>query len=59
MKNMYDYVNYISTDKTPEELESDFIEDFVMFRKENNLTQELLGLYSNVNRNKSKCKICT
>ncbi len=52
MKNMYDYVNYISTDKTPEELESDFIEDFVMFRKENNLTQELLGLYSNVNRTK-------
>jgi transcriptional regulator with XRE-family HTH domain len=52
MKNMYDYVNYISTDKTPQELEKEFIEDFVMFRIENNLTQELLALYSNVNRTK-------
>ena len=52
MKNMYDYVNYISTTKSPEELEKDFTEEFIMFRKENNLTQELLALYSNVNRTK-------
>ena len=47
---MYDYVNYIEVEKTPSELEQDFINDFVSFRKENNLTQELLALYSNVNR---------
>ena len=47
---MYDYVNYINTTKSPDELEKEFIEDFVMFRKENNLTQELLALYSKVNR---------
>ena len=52
MKNMYEYVNYINTTKTPEELEKDFTEEFVMFRKENNLTQELLALYSKVNRTK-------
>lgn len=47
---MYDYINYIEVDKTPDELYKDFIKDFVSFRKENNLTQELLSLYSNVNR---------
>ena len=47
---MYEYVNYIETDKTPSELEQDFINDFISFRKENNLTQELLALYSKVNR---------
>ena len=47
---MYEYVNYIEVDKTPKELEEDFINDFISFRKENNLTQELLALYSNVNR---------
>ena len=47
---MYEYVNYIEVDKTPEELEREFINDFVSFRKENNLTQELLALYSKVNR---------
>lgn len=52
MKNMYDYVNYINTDKSPEELEKDFIDEFIRFRKENNLTQELLALYSSVNRTK-------
>lgn len=50
MKNMYDYINYIEVDKTSDELEKEFINDFVAFRKENNLTQELLGLYSKVNR---------
>jgi transcriptional regulator with XRE-family HTH domain len=50
MKKMYDYVNYIEVDKTPEELEKEFLNDFVSFRKENNLTQELLALYSKVNR---------
>ena len=47
---MYEYINYIEVSKTPEELEKDFINDFISFRKENNLTQELLGLYSKVNR---------
>ena len=50
MKKMYEYVNYIETDKTPSELEKEFINDFISFRKENNLTQELLALYSKVNR---------
>ena len=50
MKKMYEYVNYIEVDKTPEELEKEFINDFISFRKENNLTQELLALYSKVNR---------
>lgn len=50
MKKMYDYVNYIEVDKTPKELEDEFLNDFVSFRKENNLTQELLALYSKVNR---------
>ncbi|NLC48381.1 MAG: helix-turn-helix transcriptional regulator [Tenericutes bacterium] len=52
MKKMFDYVNYIETDRNPEELEKEFIREFVSFRKENNLTQDLLGLYSNVNRTK-------
>ena len=50
MKNMYDYVNYIKVDKTPEQLNKEFIKNFISFRKENNLTQELLGVYSHVNR---------
>ena len=50
MKKMYEYINYIEIDKTPNELEKEFINDFVSFRKENNLTQELLALYSKVNR---------
>jgi transcriptional regulator with XRE-family HTH domain len=50
MKNMYEYVNYIEVDKTVEELEEEFLEDFISFRKENNLTQELLAMYSKVNR---------
>ena len=47
---MYEYVNYIEVDKSPEELNKEFILDFISFRKENNLTQELLGLYSKVKR---------
>ena len=47
---MYDYINYINISKTPQELEDEFINDFIMFRKENNLTQELLALYSKVSR---------
>lgn len=47
---MYDYVNYIEIDKNPQELEDEFIRDFIQFRRENNLTQELLSLYAKVNR---------
>ena len=47
---MYEYVNYIEVDKSVEDLEKEFISDFTSFRKENNLTQELLALYSKVNR---------
>ena len=50
MKTMYDYINYIKVDKTPKDLEDDFIDEFIRFRKQNNLTQELLSLYSKVNR---------
>lgn len=50
MKSMYDYENYIEVPKSIEELEKDFIRDFIIFRRENNLTQELLSLYSKVNR---------
>lgn len=49
---MYDYINYIEPIKSNEELEKDFRMDFISFRKENNLTQELLGLYSKVSRTK-------
>ncbi len=47
---MNEYINYIEVKKTPEELEKEFIREFVNFRKENNLIQELLSIYSNVNR---------
>ena len=47
---MYEYINYIEPIKSNEELEKDFISDFIAFRKENNLTQEVLGLYSKVSR---------
>ncbi len=47
---MYDCVNFIKVDKTPDELNKEFIKHFVSFRKENNLTQDLLGIYSHVNR---------
>ena len=38
MKKMTEYINYIEVDKSIEELEEDFINDFISFRKENNLT---------------------
>lgn len=50
MKSMYDYENYIEIPKSIKELEDDFIREFIIFRRENNLTQELLSLYSKVNR---------
>ncbi len=50
MKKMNEYINYIEIKKSPEELEKEFIREFVNFRKENNLTQELLSIYSKVNR---------
>jgi len=50
MRKMFDYVNYIDVKMTPSELEKEFIDNFIMFRKENNLTQELLGFYSKVGR---------
>lgn len=50
MEKLYDYENYIEIPKSINELENDFIRDFIMFRRENNLTQELLGLYAKVNR---------
>lgn len=50
MKKMNDYINYIEVEKTPKDLEAIFIKDFILFRKENNLTQELLSFYSKANR---------
>jgi len=47
---MYEYENYVEVTKNVDELEKDFIKDFIVFRRENNLTQELLSLYSKVNR---------
>lgn len=52
MKKMIEYINYIEVDKCNEELEDDFIKEFIAFRRENNLTQELLGIYSKVRREK-------
>ena len=52
MKSLLYDKNYIEVSKTPEELEKEFIKDFTLVRKENNLTQELLGLYSSVRREK-------
>ena len=52
MRNMFDYINYIESPKKPDELHKDFINEFILFRKENNLTQELMSLYSGVCRTK-------
>lgn len=49
---MFDYINYIENPKKPKELHKDFITEFILFRKENNLTQELMSLYSGVSRTK-------
>lgn len=52
MKNRNEYINYIKSEKSTDELEKEFINSFRLFRKENNLTQELLGLYTNTPRTK-------
>ena len=52
MKSMLDYINYIESPKSNKELEDDFRKDFIRFRKENNLTQELLSFYTKVSRTK-------
>ncbi len=45
-------INYIETSYNAEELHDIFIKEFIQFRKENNLTQELFAKYSNVTREK-------
>ena len=50
MKRMNEYINYIKTDKSVLELKKDFINNFISFRRENNLTQEMLAEYSKVSR---------
>ena len=45
-------INYIKTSFNPEELNEMFIKEFIRFRKENNLTQELFSKYSKVSRTK-------
>ena len=47
---MYDYINYIEVDKTPSELYQEFLNDFVAFRKENNLTQMEISKILNTSR---------
>ena len=44
--------NYIETAYNPQELNEIFIKEFIRFRKENNLTQELFAKYSKVSRTK-------
>ena len=41
-------INYIETTYNPKELNEIFIKEFISFRKENNLTQELFSKYSKV-----------
>ena len=50
MKRMNEYINYIKINKSIDELKEDFVNDFVSFRRENNLTQEMLSEYSKVSR---------
>ncbi len=45
-------INYIETTYNVEELNEIFIKEFISFRKENNLTQELFSKYSKVSRTK-------
>ncbi len=45
-------INYIKINKTLDELESDFIKEFIFIRKTNNLTQQLLADYSKTTREK-------
>lgn len=44
--------NYIETSYNPEELNKIFVKEFIRFRKENNLTQDLFSKYSEVPREK-------
>ena len=44
--------NYIEASYDAQELNKIFIKDFIRFRKENNLTQELFSKYSKVPRTK-------
>lgn len=44
--------NYIEVAYNPEELNELFIKEFISFRKENNLTQDLFSKYSGVSREK-------
>lgn len=44
--------NYIESSYNPDELNEMFIKEFIRFRKENNLTQELFSKYSGVTREK-------
>ena len=42
--------NYIEAEYNAEELNEIFIKEFISFRKENNLTQDLFSKYSGVSR---------
>lgn len=44
--------NYIDCNYNAHELNKIFIKEFIQFRKENNLTQDLFSKYSNVSREK-------
>lgn len=44
--------NYIECSYTAEQLNEMFIKDFIRFRKENNLTQDLFSKYAGVSREK-------
>ena len=44
--------NYIETSYNAEELNEIFVREFIRFRKENNLTQDLFSKYSGVSREK-------
>ncbi len=44
--------NYIECSYTASELNEIFIKEFIQFRKENNLTQDLFSKYSGVSRTK-------
>lgn len=53
MVMVLDYdVNYIERIYSDDELEDLFIKEFIAVRKENNLTQNLFGIYSGVTREK-------
>lgn len=44
--------NYIECSYDSNELNEKFIKEFIKFRRENNLTQDLFAKYSNVSREK-------